>query len=98
MTLGVYRGDRWRRYAVVVLIDCRYDPEADIAWLRCEDYDPTTVVAKETDLGLREVDPVTKEIIGLEFWKRAANFREISFGCFRRRKFKWWPDCLSGDI
>lgn len=49
-------------------IDGHYDSEADIAWVRFEGYDPSTVVAEEADVGLREVDPATGEIVGLEFW------------------------------
>jgi uncharacterized protein YuzE len=49
-------------------IDGHYDAEADIAWVRFENYDPSTVVAEETDSGLRELDPKTGEIVGLEFW------------------------------
>lgn len=49
-------------------IDGHYDPEADIAWLRFEGFDPTTVVAEEVDTGLREVDPRTGHVVGLEYW------------------------------
>lgn len=48
-------------------IDGHYDTEADIAWFRFENYDPSTAVAEETDSGLRELDPSTGEIVGLEF-------------------------------
>jgi uncharacterized protein YuzE len=50
-------------------IDGHYDREADIAWVRFESYDPKTAVAEETDMGLRELDPSTGEIVGLEFWE-----------------------------
>ncbi len=50
-------------------IDGHYDAEADIAWIRFENYDPSTVVAKETDAGLRELDPSTGQVVGLEFWE-----------------------------
>jgi Protein of unknown function (DUF2283). len=50
-------------------IDGHYDREADIAWVRFESYDPNTAVAEETDAGLRELDPSTGEIVGLEFWE-----------------------------
>ncbi len=53
-------------------IDGHYDEKADIAWLRFEGYDPTTVVAEETDFGLRELDPNDRHLVGLEFW-RASN-------------------------
>lgn len=49
-------------------IDGHYDAEADIAWVRFEGYDPSTVVAEETDSGLRELDPETGKVVGLEFW------------------------------
>ena len=50
-------------------IDGHYDAEADIAWVRFENYDPSNAVAEETDVGLRELDPGTGEIVGLEFWE-----------------------------
>jgi uncharacterized protein YuzE len=50
-------------------IEGHYDREADIAWVRFESYDPSTAVAEETDAGLRELDPSTGEIVGLEFWQ-----------------------------
>lgn len=50
-------------------IEGHYDREADIAWVRFESYDPSTAVAEETDVGLRELDPATGEIVGLEFWE-----------------------------
>lgn len=50
-------------------IDGRYDTEVDIAWIRFENYDPSLVVAEEADSGLRELDPSTGEIVGLEFWE-----------------------------
>jgi uncharacterized protein YuzE len=50
-------------------IDGHYDAEADIAWVRFESYDPSMAVAEETDAGLRELDPSTGEIVGLEFWE-----------------------------
>ncbi len=49
-------------------IDGHYDPEADIAWLRFEGYDPATVVAEEITTGLRETDPTNGHIVGLEYW------------------------------
>ncbi len=49
-------------------VDGHYDPTADIAWLRFEGYDPSTVVAEEVDTGLRELDPETGATIGLEYW------------------------------
>jgi len=54
---------------MVMRIDGHYDTEADIAWVRFENYDPSTAVAEETDSGLRELDPSTREIVGLEFWE-----------------------------
>jgi uncharacterized protein YuzE len=50
-------------------IDGHYDAEADIAWVRFENYDPSSAVAEGTDTGLRELDPSTGEIVGLEFWE-----------------------------
>jgi uncharacterized protein YuzE len=50
-------------------IDGHYDHDADIAWLRFEDYDPHTVVAEEIEAGLREVDPATGRLVGLEYWQ-----------------------------
>lgn len=49
-------------------IDGHYDRDADIAWLRFEGYDPATVVAEEVEPGLREIDPETGQIVGLEYW------------------------------
>lgn len=50
-------------------IDGHYDEDADIAWLRFEDYNPATVVAEETEFGLREFDPDDRHLVGLEFWR-----------------------------
>ena len=50
-------------------IDGHYDPDADIAWLRFEGHDPTTVVAEEAQTGLRESEPGTRRIVGLEYWR-----------------------------
>lgn len=49
-------------------IDGHYDSDADIAWLRFEGYDPKTVVGEETADGLREIDPATGRVVGLEYW------------------------------
>jgi uncharacterized protein YuzE len=49
-------------------IEGHYDETADIAWLRLEGYEPATVVADETELGLREVDSRDRRLVGLEFW------------------------------
>ena len=49
-------------------IDGHYDGQADIAWLRFEGYDPATVVAEQTELGLRELDPSDMRLLGLEYW------------------------------
>jgi uncharacterized protein YuzE len=57
---------------MVVRIDGHYDPEADIAWIRFEKYDRSTVVAEESDEGLRELDPATGELVGLEFWQASS--------------------------
>ena len=50
-------------------IEGHYDVEADIAWVRFEGYDPSTAVGEQTDSGLRELDPTTGEVVGLEFWQ-----------------------------
>jgi uncharacterized protein YuzE len=50
-------------------IDGHYDSGADIAWLRFDDYDPTTVIAEETDFGLRELSMTDRQLIGLEYWR-----------------------------
>jgi uncharacterized protein YuzE len=50
-------------------IEGHYDAGADIAWVRFEGYDPSTVVGEESDSGVRELDPVTGEVVGLEFWQ-----------------------------
>ncbi len=57
-------------------IDGHYDPEADIAWLRFEGYDPATVAAEETGSGLRESDPQTGQIVGLEYWHASRELPE----------------------
>lgn len=49
--------------------DCHYDKDADIAWVRLEGYAASRAVAKETLTGLREVDPATGAVVGLEFWE-----------------------------
>ena len=54
-------------------IDGHYDPEADIAWLRFEGYDPRSVVAEETAFGLREFDPSDDRLVGLEYWNAREN-------------------------
>ena len=57
-------------------IEGHYDREADIAWVRFESYDPSTAVAEETEAGLRELDPSTGEIVGLEFWEASRRLPE----------------------
>ena len=49
-------------------IEGHYDATSDIAWLRFEGYDPTTVIAEEVEFGLRELDPVDRSVVGLEYW------------------------------
>lgn len=51
-----------------VKIDGHYDAKADVAWLRFEDYDAKVVVSEGTDLGLRELDPSARQVVGLEYW------------------------------
>ena len=53
-------------------IDGHYDPDADIAWLRFEGYNPESVIGEQTDTGLREIDPSTGRIVGLEYWHASA--------------------------
>jgi uncharacterized protein YuzE len=53
-------------------IDGHYDAEADIAWVRFEGYDPSTAVAEDTASGLRELDPNTGQIVGLELWEASS--------------------------
>ena len=53
-------------------IDGHYDPDADIAWLRFEGYDPETVVSEETATGLQEIDRSTGRVVGLEYWQASA--------------------------
>lgn len=50
-------------------IDGYYDPEADIAWLRLEDWGAATIVSEETPTGLRDIDPTTGSVVGLEYWR-----------------------------
>lgn len=50
-------------------IDGHYDENADIAWLRFEDYEPATVIAEEIDFGLRELNSPDRHLVGLEFWR-----------------------------
>jgi uncharacterized protein YuzE len=57
---------------MVMRIEGHYDAEADIAWVRFEGYDPSTAVGEETDSGLRELDPATGEVVGLEFWQASS--------------------------
>jgi uncharacterized protein YuzE len=52
-----------------VPIEGHYDRQADVVWLRCEDYDPRTVVGEETEIGVRELDPATGALVGLEVWQ-----------------------------
>ena len=52
-----------------VKIDGHYDRHADVAWLRSEDYDSNTVVSEEIEAALREVDPATGRLVGLEYWQ-----------------------------
>jgi len=50
-------------------IEGHYDAETDIAWVRFEGYDPSTAVGERKDSGLRELDPKTGDVVGLEFWQ-----------------------------
>lgn len=53
-------------------IDGHYDAEGDIAWLRFEGYEPSSVVAEEIPTGLRELDPATGSTVGLEYWNAST--------------------------
>jgi uncharacterized protein YuzE len=57
-------------------IDGHYDRDADIAWLRFEGYHPETVVGEETTTGLREIDPTSGRIVGLEYWHASTTLPE----------------------
>ncbi len=50
-------------------IEGHYDRDADIAWLRFEGYAADRVVGEEVDFGLREFDPHTGSLTGLEYWR-----------------------------
>jgi len=54
-------------------IDGHYDEDADIAWLRFEGYDPTTVIAEEVSFGLKELDPADRRVVGLEYWRASGS-------------------------
>lgn len=59
-------------------IDGHYDPDADIASLRFEGYDAATVVSEEIETGLRDVDPATGRVVGLEYWQASQKLpREL---------------------
>jgi uncharacterized protein YuzE len=58
-----------RRSIKAMKIDGHYDPESDIAWLRFDGYDPATVIAEETDFGLRELSIPDRQLVGLEYWR-----------------------------
>jgi uncharacterized protein YuzE len=57
---------------MVMRIEGHYDAEADIAWVRFEGHDPNTAVGEQIESGLREVDPATGEVVGLEFWRASS--------------------------
>lgn len=50
-------------------IEGHYDSSADVAWLRLDGYDTSTVVSEEVPGGLREVDPSTGVLVGFEYWR-----------------------------
>lgn len=54
-------------------LDGHYDEGADIAWLRFEGYDPTTVIAEEVGFGLKELDPIDRRVVGLEYWRASES-------------------------
>ncbi len=47
-------------------LEGHYDPRADIAWLRFEDYDPQSAVDEEIASGMREFDLPTGRTVGVE--------------------------------
>jgi len=57
-------------------IDGHYDPDADIAWIRFEGWDAGPASSEETDFGLREVDPASGQVIGLELWQASTRLPE----------------------
>lgn len=59
-----------------MLIEGHYDESSDIAWLRFEGYDPATVIAEEVEFGLRELDPVDRRVVGLEYWRASRTLPE----------------------
>jgi uncharacterized protein YuzE len=63
-----------------VEIDGHYDTNADIAWLRFEDYDPNVVTSEETDFGLRELDPSDRHVVGLEYWQASSRLPSYLIG------------------
>lgn len=58
--------------SIPMRIDGHYDRDADIAWLRFEGYDSQTVISQEVDTGLRELDPATGRVVGLEYWQAST--------------------------
>src|SRR5713101_8155710 len=73
-------------------IDGHYDPEVDIAWLRFESYDPTTVVAEDIETGLREVDPRAAISSVSNTGTRVRPSRAISSPCCRHPRLPAPPD------
>ncbi len=64
------------------------DAGGDIAWLRFEGYDPTTAVAEEIETGLRETDPATGVIVGLEHWQASTTLPADFLQMLRRRSWR----------
>lgn len=54
-------------------LDGSYDPRADVAWLRFDDYDPRGTVDEVTDSGLREFDPPTGRTVGVQVRRARQN-------------------------
>jgi uncharacterized protein YuzE len=54
-------------------LDGHYDPRADVAWLRFEDYDPQSAIDEESATGLREFDLPTGQTVGVEVRKARKN-------------------------
>lgn len=73
-------------------IDGHYDPDADIAWLRFEGRDPGTVVAEEIEIGLREIDPASGRIVGLEYWQASRTLPSDLSLCCRPPQLRQQPE------
>lgn len=50
-------------------IEANYDADADIAWLGLPGRVTASTVSEESPTGLRDLDPQTGELVGLEIWR-----------------------------